>query len=156
MDSLKHNPDLSEEIKSQLEKLINKFSGVDKKVSNELAQALQLFQIGQVENAIEDLVKIIEHMLSLHYKEDAGFKNWLKEQKKRFDLQNLLTFCKHENKISDVEFQFFIAIKAIRNKEAHELDVNIENYLKASGLIIGLGGIFKIASIVYPKDLSIE
>ena len=130
LDSLKHNPNLSNEIKQQLEKLIEKFKDVDEKVSNELAQALQLFQIGQIENAIEDLVKIIEHLLTVHY---------------------LLTFCKEEKKIDEVEFHFYIALKVIRNKEDHTLDLKLDHYLNASGLITAIGGIFKIASIVYPK-----
>lgn len=152
LDSLKHNPNISEEIKKQLEKLIISFSDIDEKVSNELTQALQLFQIGQTENAIEDLVKIIEHLLTLHYKDDKGFNSWLKEQKKRLDLHNLLTFCKQEEKISDIEYQFYIAIKTIRNKEDHTIDLNLDDYLNASGLITAIGGIFKIASIVYPKN----
>ncbi len=156
LDSLKRNPDLSDEIKYQLEKLIIGFAGIDEKISNELAQALQLFQIGQTENTIEDLVKIIEHLLTVHYKEDNGFKDWLKTQKKKFDLHNLLTFCKEEKKISDVEFQFFVAIKTIRNKEDHTLDLKLDDYLNASGLITAIGGIFKIASIVYPKKQQIE
>lgn len=151
LDSLKRNSNLSEEIKHQIEKLINGFSDIDEKVSNELVQALQLFQIGQTENAIEDLVKIIEHLLTVHYKEDKGFNSWLKEQKKRFDLHNLLTFCRQEKKITDIEFQFYVAIKTIRNKEDHTLDLKLDNYLNASGLIAAIGGIFKIASIVYPK-----
>ena len=151
LDSLKRNPNLSEEIKQQLEKLINGFADIDEKVSNELAQALQLFQIGQTENAIEDLVKIIEHLLTVHYKEDKGFNAWLKEQKKKFDLHNLLTFCKQEKKITDIEFQFYVAIKTIRNKEDHTLDLKLDDYLNASGLITAIGGIFKIASIVYPN-----
>lgn len=155
LDSLKRNPDLSDEIKYQLEKLIIGFADIDEKISNELAQALQLFQIGQTENAIEDLVKIIEHLLTVHYKEDNGFKDWLKTQKKKFDLHNLLTFCKEEKKISDVEFQFFVAIKTIRNKEDHTLDLKLDDYLNASGLITAIGGIFKIASIVYPKKQQI-
>ncbi|MCF8363707.1 MAG: hypothetical protein K9G70_13900 [Prolixibacteraceae bacterium] len=156
LDSLKRNPNLSEEIKHQIEKLIAGFADIDEKVSNELAQALQLFQIGQTENAIEDLVKIIEHLLTVHYKEDNGFKVWLKDQKKKRDLHNLLTFCKKEEKISEIEFQFFIAIKAIRNKEDHTLDLKLDDYLNASGLITAIGGIFKIASIVYPKKQDIE
>jgi hypothetical protein len=156
LDSLKHNPNLSDEIKHQIEKLIIGFADVDEKVSNELAQALQLFQIGQTENAIEDLVKIIEHLLTVHYNEDNGFKDWLKEQKKKQDLHNLLTFCKKEEKISEIEFQFFIAIKTIRNKEDHTLDLKLDDYLNVSGLITAIGGIFKIASIVYPKKQLIE
>lgn len=151
LDSLKQNSNLSDEIKQQIRKLIVGFKHIDQKVSNELMQALQLFQIGQTENAIEDLVKIIEHLLTLHYKDNQDCKDWLKEQKKKFDLHNLLTFCKTEKKIDDIEFQFFIAIKTIRNKEDHTLDLKLDSYLNASGLIIAIGGIFKIASIVYPE-----
>lgn len=152
LDSLKQNTNLSKEIKQQLEKLINGFADIDEKVSNELAQALQLIQIGQTENAIEDLVKIIEHLLTVHYKEHHEFKVWLKEQKKRFDLHNLLIFCKQENKITDIEFQFYIAIKTIRNKEDHMIDLKLDDFLNASGLITAIGGILKIASIVYPPE----
>jgi hypothetical protein len=152
LDSLNQNPNLSNEIKLQIRKLIKGFEHIDPKVSNELAQALQLFQIGQTENAIEDLVKIIEHLLTLHYKDNQECKDWLKEQKKKFDLHNLLTFCKTEKKIDDIEFQFFVAIKTIRNKEDHTLDLKLDSYLNASGLITAIGGIFKIASIVYPKQ----
>lgn len=151
LDSLKRNPDLSAEIKVQIEKLITDFKKVDIKISNELAQALQLLQIGQTENAIEDLVKIIEHLLTVHYKDNKDFHAWLKEQKKKFDLHNLLTFCKQEKKINDVEYQFFVAIKTIRNKEDHVVDLQLDNYINASGLITAIGGIFKIASIVYPS-----
>lgn len=151
LDSLKNNPTLSEEVKLQLEKLITSFKNIDEKVSNELAQALQLFQIGQTENAIEDLVKIIEHLLVVHYKEHRDCKAWLKQNKKKFDLHNLLTFCKHEQKISDIEFQFYIAIKTIRNKEDHTLDLTLDDYINASGVITAIGGIIKIASIVYPN-----
>lgn len=152
LDSLKNNPDISTEIKIQIEKLITDFKTIDEKVSNELVQALQLFQIGQTENAIEDLVKIIEHLLTSHYKDSVSFKNWLKEQKKKMDLHNLLTFCKKENKITEVEYQFFIAIKTIRNKEDHTVDLKLDAYLNVSGLVTAVGGIFKITSIVYPKN----
>lgn len=152
LDSLKRNPNLSDEIKSQIEKLIKDFENIDEQVSNELAQALQLLQIGQIENAIEDLVKIMEHLLNVHYKNDKNFKSWLKEQKKKYDLHSLLTFCKSEKKINDIEFQFYIAIKTIRNKEDHTLDLKLDDYLNASGLITAIGGIFKIATIVYPKN----
>lgn len=151
LDSLNRNKELSEEIRQQIQKLIKQFKKLDTKVSNELVQALQLIQIGQNENAIEDLVKIIEHLLTKHYKDDHKCKEWLKEQKKKFDLHNLLTFCKFENKITDIEYQFYVAIKTIRNKEDHTLDLKLDKYLNESGIITAIGGIIKIASIVYPK-----
>src|SRR5690554_4243679 len=97
-ESIKNNPNLSDEIKLQLTKLVKQFENIDVKVSNELIQAIQLFQIGQTENAIEDLVKIIEHLLTVHYENDKGFKSWLKKEKKNLDLHNLLTFCKIDKK----------------------------------------------------------
>jgi hypothetical protein len=151
LDSLTRNPDISTEIKTQIEKLVVGFKDIDEKVSNELVQALQLIQIGQTENAIEDLVKIIEHLLTVHYKENLSFKKWLKEQKKKIDLHNLLTFCKSEEKIDDVEYHFFIAIKTIRNKEDHTVDLKLDTYLNVSGLITAIGGIFKMAKLVYPN-----
>ena len=150
-DSLKRNPDLSEEIKRQLEQLIDRFQNIDIKISNEIAQALQLYQLGQKENAIEDLVKIIEHLLTLHYKNDSKCKKWLKAQKRKFDLHNLLTYCKEEKKIDEVEYQFFLAIKTIRNKEDHTLDLKLDDYINASGIITAIGGISKLASIVYTR-----
>ena len=153
-DSINKNPNFSDEVKHQLEKLVVKFKTINPKISNEIAQALQLIQIGQIENAIEDLAKIIENLLKEHYKEDNNFKTWL--GKKKADFQSRLEFCKHEKKINKVEFSFFVAVKTIRNEEDHELDVNLPNYLNASGLIIGIGGIIKVASLVYPKLLELS
>ena len=152
LEAIRKNPNLPDELKRQLEKLVKQFANVDIKVSNELAEALQLLQIGQIENAIEDLVKIIEHLLTEHYKKDTGFKAWLKREKKKFDLFGMLTYCKTERKITEIEYQFFLAIKKIRDKEDHTLVLNIEDYLKASGLITAIGGILKIATIVYPTQ----
>lgn len=153
LDTLKRNPHLSDEIKIQLKKQILQFENIDIKISNEIAQALQLFQIGQTENAIEDLVKIIEHLLTVRYENDSDFIDWLKKQKKKMDLHNLLTYCKEEKQISEIEYNFLIAIKTIRNKEDHTIDLKLDNYLNESGLITAIGGINKIASIVYPKKL---
>ncbi|MFH0898416.1 MAG: hypothetical protein V1855_02465 [bacterium] len=152
LEAIRKNPNLSDELKRQLEKLVKQFANVDIKISNELAEALQLLQIGQTENAIEDLVKIIEHLLTVHYQEDTGFKAWIKKEKKKFDLFGMLTYCKTERKISEIEYQFFLAIKKIRDKEDHTIDFNIDQYLKASGLITAIGGILKVATIVYPNQ----
>jgi len=148
--SLRNNSNLSDEIIQQIEKMIIKFETIDKRVSNELVQALQLLQIGQVENAIEDLVKIIEHLLEEHHKEDANFKKWLGKANKT--LHKHLEFCKKEKKITEIEYQFFIAIKTIRNKEDHTLDLKLDKYLNASGLITAIGGIIKLTELAYPNN----
>jgi len=153
LDWIKSNETISEEIQSQLTKLVEDFKPIDSKVSNELVQAIQLYQIGQRENAIEDLVKIIEHLLTIHYKDNEEFISWLKERKKQVSLHNQLEFCKHEKKISQIEYQFFVAIKTIRNKEDHTLDLTLDDHINYSGLIAAIGGIMKLSNIVYPQTL---
>lgn len=151
LESLRRDPSFSEIIIKQIQELIISFEGVDNKICNELAQVLELIQIGQVENAIEDLVKIIEHLLNNYYKDNVSYKSWLKEKKQKHSLHNLLMYCKEDNKITDIEYNFFISIKTIRNKEDHTLDLKLEEYLNISGILVGLGGIYKIASLVYPE-----
>jgi len=140
-------------LKGEIENLINKFNKIDPSVANELAQALQLLQIGQVENAIEDLVKIMEHLLNKKYSTDSSFIRWIKENKKKKDLHNYLEYSKNTGLISEVEFSFFNAVRIIRNKEDHEIDFKLDKYLTASGLVTAIGAIMKIGSIVYPTRM---
>lgn len=160
LDSLRRNRDLSDEVKSQLEKLIYEFQKIDIDVAEEISQALQLFQIGQVENAIEDLVKIIGHLLEKYYSKQNGFAEWFKKERKnksRIDLHDLLTYChKVDKKINEVEYQFFVAIKTIRNKEDHQVNLKLDNYLNASGIITAIGAVIKFAKIVYPAKQEVK
>lgn len=139
LDSLKRNDDLSAEIKRQIKKLINDYQTIDKDVAQELTEALQLFQIGQVENAIEDLVKIIGHLLEKYYKDNEDFRKWMKSNKKnprKPDVHDLLTYCYEiEEKIDEIEYRFFIAIKTIRNKEDHQVNLKLDDYLNVSGIL---------------------
>ncbi|MEZ5016040.1 MAG: hypothetical protein R2800_03250 [Flavipsychrobacter sp.] len=154
LDSLNNTPNISDEIKRQLKLLIDKYKNIDKGISNELAQALQLIQIGQPENAIEDLVKIMEHLLKKYYSNNKGFHSYCKKEKKnasRPHLHDLLTYCQSEKKISEIEYKFFIAIKEVRNKEDHTIDLKLENYLTESGIITAMGAIMKISMWVYPN-----
>lgn len=155
LDSIQQNPILSTEIKRQLVNLVNQYQNIDSTVANEIIQAMDLIEKGQTENAIENLVKIIGHLLEVHYQNDMGFKSWLKKEKKKLDLFGLLTYCKFENKISEIEYQFFLAIKKIRDKEVHTLDLKIDDYLNVSGLITAVGGVMKVSTVVYPpKELN--
>lgn len=152
LDSLRKNHSFSDEVKRQIEKLCLEYKEIDIKVSNELAQALQLLQINQVENAIEDLVKVMENLLKVHYSTNSEYNSWIKTKHgNKITLHNLLTFCRQENKITDIEFNFFIALKSIRNAEAHELDLQNQKYLNVSGIITAIGGIIRLSNLVYPK-----
>lgn len=152
LDSLRKNRSFTDEVKSQIEKLCLEYKEIDIRVSNELAQALQLLQLNQVENAIEDLVKVMENLLKVHYLANPDYNSWIKAKHgNKITLHNLLTFCREENKITDIEFSFFIALKSIRNAEAHELDLQNQKYLNVSGIITAIGGIIRLSNLVYPK-----
>ena len=86
----------------------------------------------------------MENLLEDYYKKDNGFVTFLKNR--RADLHHLLTYCNKDKKISDVELQFFLDVKTIRNKEDHTLNQKLDAYLNATGLIVGVGAIVKIAS----------
>ncbi len=133
------------QMKREILRLIDHFKDIDEKIANELAQSLQLLQIGQTENAIEDLVKIMENILEQKYKSDSNFIDWLKEKKRRLSLHNLLEYAKISETIDEIEFRFFIAVKTIRNKEDHTLDLKLDRYLNASGLITCIGAIMKLS-----------
>ncbi len=155
LDSLKRNDDLSAEIKRQIKKLINDYQTIDKDVAQELTEALQLFQIGQVENAIEDLVKIIGHLLEKYYKDNEDFRKWMKSKNKnpkKPDVHDLLTYCHEiEKEIDEIEYRFFIAIKTIRNKEDHQVNLKLDDYLNVSGILTAIGAITKIQTIIELK-----
>ena len=53
-----------------------------------------------------------------------------------------------ENKIlTPEEYHFVHGIRELRNKEGHEINVRIDNYLTASSFMIGIGIISKMKTI---------
>jgi tetratricopeptide (TPR) repeat protein len=151
-DSINRNPDLSEEVKKQLHKLVERFENINPKIANEIVQALQLLQIGQTENAIEDLAKIIENLLKQYYLNNDDFSEWLKTNKSvKRDFHGHLQYCYEKDKrITKIEYDFLKATKSIRNAEDHDLDLNLSAWLNAAGITAAIDGIIKITSFVYP------
>jgi len=145
MDIIRRQKGFSEAVKIELEKLGKQFEAVEPDVTTKLAKTIQLIEINQTENAIEDLAVIMENLLEDYYKKDKGFLAWAKSMGKKIDLHHLLTYCKQDKKIGDVELQFFLGVKTIRNKEDHSLNQKLDAYLNASGLIVAIGAIIKIA-----------
>lgn len=151
MDSIRNQKGFTETVKLELEKLSKQFENLHPDVVSKIAKAIKLIEINQTENAIEDLATIMENLLKEYYEQDRSFLAWIKKMNKKIDLHHLLTYCKVDRKISDVELQFFLGVKTIRNKEAHTLNQKLDNYLNATGLIVGIGAIVKIASFWKPK-----
>lgn len=152
MDSIRKQKGFSEVVKDELKQLGQQFEAIEPDVTAKIAKAIQLIEINQTENAIEDLAVIMENLLNDYYSKDNAFKAWLKNR--RADLHNLLSYCKEDKKINDVELQFFLGVKTIRNKEDHTLNLKLDEYLNATGLIIGIGAIVKIASFWKTKKVN--
>lgn len=146
MDSIRRQKGFTDAVKHELDLLGKQFEATEPDVTAKIAKAIQLIEINQTENAIEDLAVVMENLLQDYYKKDNGFGAWIKKMNKRIDLHHLLTYCKEDKKISDVELQFFLGVKTIRNKEDHSLNQKLDAYLNATGLIVGIGAIVKIAS----------
>lgn len=144
MDSIRRQKGFTDAVKHELDLLAKQFEAIEPDVTAKIAKAIQLIEINQTENAIEDLAVVMENLLEDYYKKDNGFVTFLKNR--RADLHHLLTYCNKDKKISDVELQFFLDVKTIRNKEDHTLNQKLDAYLNATGLIVGIGAIVKIAS----------
>lgn len=144
MDSIRMQKGFTDAVKHELDILAKQFEAIEPDVTAKIAKAIELIEINQTENAIEDLAVIMENLLNDYYKKDSGFVTFLKN--KRADLHHLLTYCNKDKKINDVELQFFLGVKTIRNKEDHTLNQKLDAYLNATGLIVGIGAIVKIAS----------
>lgn len=144
MDSIRKQKGFTETVKHELDMLSKQFETIEPDVTVKIAKAIQLIEINQTENAIEDLAVIMENLLEDYYKKDKAFVSWMKNR--RADLHHLLTYCNKDKKINDVELQFFLGVKTIRNKEDHTLNQKLDDYLNATGLIVGIGAIVKIAS----------
>ena len=154
MESIRENENLSEEIKNQLQDLIKRFEHIKPKVSNQLIEAIDLFGLGRTEKAIQDIYKIIEALLKEHYEKRADFKAWLKGDgnKYRPNLQGYLQYCYNvEKKITQIEHDYIIAIKSVRNAEAHDLDFNLSKGLDIANIIIATSCVVKVAEIVHPE-----
>lgn len=144
-----------EEMKKTLIALCKKYENIDSKIANEIAEAIQLLQIGQQENAIKSLVKIMEHLLTRKLENDNSFVSWLtNKKKKKQNLQDMLDYAKEQKLIDTDEYNFFLAVKTIRNKEAHEVGYNAARAIKAAGILCALHGIFKLSELIYPSNFN--
>ncbi len=125
---------LPEEIKRNLNNLISDFDKLDKDISAELISISSLIDINEKPKALFSMAKIIENLLKKVYQGKMSFRK-------------LIDKAKEQKLITSEESHFVHGIREIRNKEGHELNVKVENYLTASSFMIGIGVITKIKTI---------
>jgi len=136
---------LGSELRTQIERLIEEYKGINEDIVSELVSILQLININEETKAIRSLATIIENILKEKIGDDAEFK----QKKKRYSLANLLSYAKEINIITKHEFSFGWLLKDIRNEESHELNVNSkkpENW-KTIAFFAGIEIIFKLKGV---------
>lgn len=131
---------LSDEVKSQILKLINEYKNINKDVSNELISTLSLVEIGQNEKAIKDLAKIVENILNEKFNNEEKFKNF----KKYIPLAQLIEHAKEIKLFTPKEYNASCILKEFRNEESHELNVKYGTNWQMIGLLGGIEIILKL------------
>jgi len=122
------------EIRKDLNNLIEDFDKLDKNIAEELISISSLIEIDEKPKALFSLAKIIENLLKKVFNEKMNF-------------NKLIDKAKDEKLLTSEECHFAHGIRELRNKEGHEINVKVENYLTASSFMIGIGIISKIKTI---------
>ncbi len=158
--SIKADDSITVEIKQQLSALAIKFSKTDQDIAQEIAKAMNLLQIHQKEKSIESLTKIMEHLLKKLYTNNLAWQEWMKENDKNLSkphIHDLLDYCYNADKLLIyAEYQFYMAIKEVRNREAHDVNYTLEKNLSDAGLLAAVSGIIRIQSFVETKKVAIS
>ena len=122
---------LPDEIKEDLKRLISDFDKLDKNIAEELISISSLIQINEKPKALFTLSKVIENLLKKRFNKIKPF-------------VKLIDIARTENVLSIEECHFANGIRSLRNKEGHELNVQVDEYLTTSSLMIGIGIISKL------------
>ena len=129
--TIERKENLPLKIKNDLNKLIEDFDKLDENIAEELISISSLIEINEKPKALFSLAKIIENLLKKVFNEKLNF-------------NKLIDKAKEEKLLSSEECHFAHGIRELRNKEGHEMNVKVENYLTASSFMIGIGIISKI------------
>jgi hypothetical protein len=147
--TIQENSRFDNQLKEGIQVLLDYYENRNSDIAIELKRVLDLFDDGQFENAIRDLVKIIENILNSKYQDTNDFKDWLKNKQSSF--ADLINYAKHIKDISDVEHKFLIALKECRNSGSHNLNVVFDDYINAGAFITCIGAIIKIDKVQIGK-----
>jgi hypothetical protein len=148
------NADLTNEIKKQLNILVQSSKDIDPKISNEIAQIVGLLEIKQSTTAVLKLAKIIENLLIELYAGDNGLKDFLKNRNhKNPTFADYIEFARIRNIITGEDYHMLSVLKIIRNEEAHELDVKKEKFSLIAAFITGVRIVFGLSGLIHEKAL---
>lgn len=128
------NPDILKELEKLKELTVN----LDREVHLAIDKVISLINDGHYEVAIRDLGKIIENILKEKIKSDNSFK-------KKHDLKHYLEHAKECQWIKTHEHSFGELIRVIRNKDSHELNVEIKPHQFGLAVFAGIEIIYSLS-----------
>ena len=146
---LKIAKEIPTEIKAQLEKLVLEYEDLDNKVAKELLDVLNLIEQKMETKAIASLAKIIENLLKDKFapemlKGKFTDKTEFEMKKKRIKFFKIVEFAKSENFLSEHEYNLTNLLRDFRNKESHELSVELGKNWRTIAFLTGIEIVFKI------------
>ncbi|MFT7899698.1 hypothetical protein VBY74_06915 [Tenacibaculum ascidiaceicola] len=121
----------------EVQKLKNNTDILDFEVHLELEQVVENLTKGKSSEAVRQLAKIIEKKLKEKVKKEESFKG-------KPMLHSLLQFAKKCDWITSRQFENGLALKEIRNKESHELNVEEETRVIALSIFSGIDLIYAL------------
>jgi hypothetical protein len=134
---LKSQQNVDVGIITELQKLKKSVDNLDYTVHIELDSVIANLNEGKTSEAVRILAKVIEDKLKEKIKDDKSFKG-------KPILHNLLNYAKKCNWISSRQFENALLLKDIRNKESHELDVQVETKNLGLGIFSGIDLIYTL------------
>lgn len=132
-DRIESSPEISTELKNQIQKLIKFYNKSHPDVSKELKDVLIEIQNGQDVKAIRDLAKIIENLLKAKYKSEVRFCN-----SKHIPLKHLIEYAKEKCFFNEKQYKAACILRDFRNQESHELAVEDTENMKMIALLGGI------------------
>jgi hypothetical protein len=146
---------LNRDIKQKLKAFIESNTDLDPRISSELGQILELIEIQQDTKAMLSLVKIVENLMRDIYEDDPRLKEVaLRNNRKTPAFMDFLELARDVKAISKEEYHLMSVAKLVRDREAHEMNVEKEKVTILSSFISGIAIITALWKILRIKLLA--
>ncbi|MGQ2985491.1 DUF4145 domain-containing protein [Flavobacterium sp.] len=133
---------IPEDIQSQLTELTEKYEHIDSDIATELISTLEVYKNGHSQDCIVRLGKIIENLLSKKVAELSPAR--------RRTLKDLIDSAKNLRILNEQEWNICEAIRGVRNKLAHEINVQINAGWTSITLLGAIQIIFQLSGEIKP------
>ena len=142
---VRDSKDLNKQLRDMLLELIEKVRSGDQNIAQELASIVALININEETSAMMKLTKVVESLLKeLYAKDDRTLAIAQANGRKRPSLADLLERAKEAQLLDQEDFHLIAVLKGIRNKEAHEVNIEKEPSRILAALIAGIRFVFTL------------